>query len=199
MPRDSEQIRSFIAIELPQQVKEGLAGLRNKLERIEHKFVKWVDPDGIHLTLKFLGNIPFKRVMEIKEAIEEAVQGVSPFRLEICGLGAFPNFKQIRVFWIGVGGDLDKLSALQRQIDSALNPLGFTPEAHPFVPHLTLARIKESASPGDRKTFAELVSSVTFENRYEIEVDAISLMKSQLTPEGAIYTRLFLVKLRQGH
>jgi 2'-5' RNA ligase len=199
MPGDSEQIRSFIAIELPQQVKEGLAGVRNKLERTDHKFVKWVDPNGIHLTLKFLGNVPFKRVMEIKEAMEEAVQGISPFRLEICGLGAFPNFKQIRVFWIGVGGDLDKLSTLQRRIDSALDPLGFAPEVHPFVPHLTLARIKESASSADRKTFAELVGSAGFENRYEIEVDGVSLMRSQLTPEGAIYTRLFLVKLRQGH
>jgi 2'-5' RNA ligase len=123
-----EQIRSFIAIELSEEAKKGLARLRRELERDEHKFVKWVDPGGIHLTLKFLGNIPSKRVTEITEAMEEAAQGISPFHLEISGLGAFPSLRQARVFWVGIGGELDKLSRLQQNIDSALAVLGFTKE-----------------------------------------------------------------------
>jgi len=192
-----EQIRSFIAIELPEEAKEGLARLRKELERDEHKFVKWVDPGGIHLTLKFLGNIPSQRITEITEAMEESAQGISQFHLEISGLGAFPSLRQARVFWVGIGGEVDKLSRLQQDIDSALAALGFTREERPFVPHLTLARIRQGASPMERSSFGDLVGSTIFEDEYHVEVEAISLMRSQLTPAGAIYTRLSAVGL--GH
>ncbi len=197
MSHNPEQIRSFIAIELPEEAKEGLARLRKELERDEHKFVKWVGPGGIHLTLKFLGNIPSKRVTEITEAIKEAAQGISPFNLEISGLGAFPSIRQARVLWVGIGGEVDKLSRLQKNIDSALAALGFAKEERPFVPHLTLARIREGASPPERRSFGELVGSTTFEDKYHVEVEAIRLMRSQLTPAGAIYTCLSAVGL--GH
>jgi 2'-5' RNA ligase len=190
-----EQIRSFIAIELSEEAKEGLARLRKALERDEHKFVKWVDPRGVHLTLKFLGNIPSRRVAEITEAIEEATQGISPFHLEISGLGAFPSLKQARVLWVGIGGEVDKLSRLQQNIDSALAILGFAKEERSFVPHLTLARIRQGASPLERRSFGELVGSTVFEDKYHVEVEAINLMRSQLTPAGAIYTCLSVVEL----
>jgi 2'-5' RNA ligase len=190
-----EQIRSFIAIELSEEAKKGLARLRKELERDECKFVKWVDPGGIHLTLKFLGNIPAKRVAEITEAMEKAAQGISPFHLEISGLGAFPSLKQARVFWVGIGGETDKLSTLQQNIDSALAALGFAKEERPFVPHLTLARIREGASPPERRSFGELVGSTTFEDKYPVAVEAVRLMRSQLMPAGAIYTCLSVVGL----
>jgi 2'-5' RNA ligase len=190
-----ELIRSFIAIELPEEARKGLAMLRRELERDEHRFVKWVDAQGIHLTLKFLGNIPAKRVTEITEAIKKASQEISPFHLEISGLGTFPGLKQARVFWVGIGGELDKLSRLQHNIDSALAALGFAREERPFVPHLTLARIREGASPAERRDFGELVGSTSFEDRYPVEVEAVRLMRSQLTPAGAIYTCLSEVGL----
>ena len=192
-----EQIRSFIAIELPEEAKKGLARLRKELERDEHKFVKWVDPAGIHLTLKFLGNIPSKQVAEITEAMKKASQGISLFHLEISGLGAFPSLRQARVFWVGVGGEMDQLSRLQQNIDSALAALGFAKEERPFVPHLTLARIREGASPPERRSFGELIGSTVFEDKYPVEVEAVRLMRSQLTPAGAIYTCLSEVGL--GH
>jgi len=192
-----EQIRSFIAIKLPEEAKKGLTRLRKELERDEHRFVKWVDPGGIHLTLKFLGNIPSKRITEITGAIEEAAQGISPFHLEISGLGAFPSLRQARVLWVGIGGEVDKLSRLQQNIDSVLAVLGFANEERSFVPHLTLARIRQGASPPERRSFGELVGSAVFEDKYHIKVEAISLMRSQLTPAGAIYTCLSAVGL--GH
>lgn len=195
MSHNPEEIRSFIAIELPEEVRGGLARLRNELKRNEHKFVKWVNPDGLHLTLKFLGNIPSKRVTEIINAIEEVTQGVSAFHLEISGLGAFPSLRQARVFWVGIGGEVDKLSKLQQNIDSALAVLGFAKEERPFVPHLTLARLRPGASPLERRSFGELVDSTIFEDKYHIEVEAVSLMRSQLTPAGAVYTRLSAVEL----
>jgi 2'-5' RNA ligase len=193
--RGPEQIRSFVAIELPEEAKKGLARLRKQLERDEHKFVKWVDPRGIHLTLKFLGNIPSKRVTEITEAMGKAVEGISPFRLEISGLGAFPSLKQARVLWVGIGGELDQLSTLQQNIDSVLAALGFAREERPFVPHLTLARVREGASLPERRSFGELVGSAAFEDKYPIEVEAVRLMRSQLTPAGALYTCLSVVGL----
>jgi len=115
--------------------------------------------------------------------------------LEISGLGAFPSLRQARVFWVGVGGEMDKLSRLQQNIDSALAALGFAKEERPFVPHLTLARIREGASPPERRSFGELVGSTTFEDKYPVEVEAIRLMRSQLTPARAIYTCLSVVDL----
>jgi len=197
MSHNHDQIRSFIAIELPEEAKKGLARLRKELERDEHKFVKWVDPGGIHLTLKFLGNISSKRVAEITKAIEEGAQGISPFHLEISGLGAFPNPRQARVLWVGIDGEVDSLSRLQENTDSALAVLGFAKEERSFVPHLTLARIRQGASPLERRNFGELVGSTIFEDEYHVQVEAVSLMRSQLTPAGAIYSRLSVVGL--GH
>jgi 2'-5' RNA ligase len=195
LSRIPEQIRSFVAIELPDEAKGGLARLRRELKRDEHRFVKWVDAGGIHLTLKFLGNIPSRRVTEITEAMQRAVQGLAPFHVEISGLGAFPSLKQPRVVWVAVSGALDRLSALQQSVDSALATLGFAREERPFVPHLTVARVREGASASERGRFGELVGSATFEGRYHVEVEAVRLMRSQLTPAGAIYTCLSMVGL----
>jgi 2'-5' RNA ligase len=192
-----EQIRCFVAIELPEEAKRGLTKLKKELERDEHKFVRWVDPGAIHLTLKFLGNVSAKRVSEITEAMGRAAHGVSRFHLEISGLGAFPSLRQARVLWVGIDGDVSKLSRLQENVDSALTALGFPKEERSFVPHLTLARIKQGASPLERRDFGELARASSFEDKYNVEVEAISLMRSQLTPAGAVYTRLSVVGLSQ--
>ena len=197
MPHSLEQIRSFIAIELSEKVKRGLVKLRNELGRTEHSFVKWVEPEGIHLTLKFLGNIPFKQVAGITCLRKEAAQGILPFHLEVSDLGAFPNLKQPRVLWVGIGGEIDTLLQLQQNIDSVLAPFGFAKEERPFMPHLTLARIRQGASLVEKKSFGELAASINFETRYPLDVKCISLMRSQLTPGGAIYTHLSTVKLAQ--
>ena len=197
-PPGSEGIRSFIAIELPGDARHGLARLRRDLERDEHRFVRWVDPTGIHLTLKFLGDIPSARVAEITAAMGAAVRGISSLRLEVSGLGAFPNLSRPSVLWVGVGGDVDQLARLQQGIDSALGPLGFAREERPFVPHLTLARLRQGALPMERRKFGELVTSTGFSGKYHFQAEAISLMRSRLTPSGAMYSRLSLVELSDG-
>lgn len=191
-----EEMRSFVAIELPEQVKDGLASLRGELKRAEHSFVKWVGPEGVHLTLKFLGNIPAIQVTEISDTIAAAARGVPPFRLEVARLGAFPNLKQPRVLWVGIRGELTTLLQLQQNIDSGLTALGFTQEERPFAPHLTLARLRQTASPAERKAFGELAASASFETGYPFDAKAVSLMRSQLTPGGAIYTRLSVIELQ---
>jgi len=190
MPQNPEEIRAFVAIELPDEVRRGLAGLRKELQRDEHRFVKWVDPEAIHLTLKFLGDVPSGRVTEIARAIEVAAKAVTPFELEVSGLGVFPNLKQVRVLWVGIGGDVDRLKELQRGIDAELATLGFARGDRPFVPHLTLARVRQGASPSERRSLGELLQSTVFEDTYATTVRTVALMRSQLTPAGAIYSRL---------
>ena len=196
MKSEHERIRSFIAIELPGEIRSDLAQLGDRLMDAKHPFVKWVDFENIHLTLKFLGNVAVNQITEITEAMREAIRGFSPFRLEISGLGAFPRMEQPRVIWVGISGETDKLSELQRRVDSRLVRLGFAGENQSFVPHLTLARVRDGASSSDRKDLGRLLTSTKFESKGHITVNSINLMKSQLTPDGPIYSRLFTVSLQ---
>ena len=190
-----EQVRSFVAIELPDELRQELVELETQLKTGNQPWVKWVDPYSIHLTLKFLGNVAVGRIGEITKAVEEATRGVYPFPLEIKDLGVFPNLKRVQVAWVGLRGEVDKLGQLQRRVESSLAPLGFAPESRQFTPHLTLARIRNQASLDERQRFGQLIASAKFEAAHSIEVDALSLMRSQLTREGAIYSRISSVRL----
>ena len=191
-----EQIRSFIAIELPDELRLELGQLEARLKSAKQPWVKWVNPHSIHLTLKFLGNIAIDRTGEITRAMEEAAQAVPPFHLEVKDLGVFPNLKRVQVAWVGISGEVDKLNQLQQRIESNLARLGFAPESRPFTGHLTLARLRNRALLDERQRFGQLIASTRFEAG-TIKVDAISLMRSQLTREGAIYSRISSVRLKK--
>jgi 2'-5' RNA ligase len=190
-----EQVRSFIAIELPLEIRAELASLEERLKARRHPFVKWVDPEGIHLTLKFLGSIALATVPQIIEAITKIAQPLSPFHLQMGGLGVFPNWQRPQVVWVGIGGEVAKLAILQRDMEAALVPLGFPPESRSFKAHLTLGRLRERTSPQDRQKFGEWVTSIKFETGLSFEVSTLSLMKSQLTSSGAIYSQLASIEL----
>ncbi len=192
-----EQIRSFIAIELPDELKLALSQLELELKSGKQPWVKWVDTKNIHLTLKFLGNISTDRVSEITKAMEEATQGIPPFHLEVRSLGVFPNLKRVQVVWVGISGEVEKLVRLQQCIESNLAHLGFTPESRPFTPHLTLARLRNQASLEERQKFGQLIASTRFEAAHTIKVEAINLMRSQLTREGAIYSLISSARLKK--
>ena len=192
-----EQVRSFIAIKLPDELKAGLSQLQARLKAGESPGVKWVDTGSIHLTLKFLGNVAIDRTGEITRAMEAAAQGISPFELKVKELGVFPNLRRVQVVWVGISGEVDKLSQLQQQIESNLARLGFAPESRPFTPHLTLARLRNQTSLDERQSLGQLIANTKFEKTYTIEVDTISLMRSQLTREGAIYSQISSVGLKK--
>jgi 2'-5' RNA ligase len=190
-----EQVRCFVAIKLPEEIKAALSQLQAELKSGSQSPVKWVDPYSIHLTLKFLGNVNRDMTSQITEAMGEAAPGVSPFHLEIKGLGVFPNPRRVQVIWVGVGGEVESLLKLQKGIESALEGLGFAPEARAFTPHLTLGRVRERASPDERQRLGELIASTKSEAGYTFKVNSVSLMRSQLTREGAIYSQLSAVEL----
>lgn len=185
-----EKVRCFVAIELPEQLTHDLLALQECLRAGSPPGVRWVHPRSIHLTLKFLGNVPSDGVPRIVTALEQAALGIAPFGLEAGGLGVFPNLRRARVVWVGLGGDITALRELQQRVEDALAPLGFPAEARGFTPHLTLARVRDQVPAADRQALGQLVESNGFESASRIEVSHIRLMRSQLTGRGAIYSTL---------
>ncbi|MBI2846948.1 MAG: RNA 2',3'-cyclic phosphodiesterase [Chloroflexi bacterium] len=189
------QIRAFIAVELPKEIRAALARLQEGLKAEGFSFVKWVDPEGVHLTLKFLGNIEEGKTSRIVEAISSAVEGVGPFRLGLSDLGGFPSLHQPRVIWAGLNGDLETLLNLHRRVEIAMATLGFPKEGRPFTGHLTLGRVRENASPSERRKLGEEVARSKSEG-LSFPVNGVSLMRSTLMPSGAIYSRIALIDLK---
>ncbi len=184
---DEKPIRAFIAIELPDGVKRELTALQAKLAVEPARGIKWVSPDGIHLTLKFLGWVAPDGIDAVKLAIGEAVKSFRPFELGISDLGGFPNLRRLDVVWCGLVGDLAHLSGLQQSIENIVSPLGYPTEKRAFSPHLTLARLREDVDPGARQSLAKKIASMKFEPGLPIPVDSVSLMRSTLLPSGAVY------------
>jgi len=193
-----EPIRAFIAIELPSQIKAALSQLQDNLKTGKSASVKWVGPEGIHLTLKFLGNVDEAEVPALNKALSEAVRGVAPFNLELGEPGAFPSIHAPRVVWVGIGGEIEPLRTLHNNIDRVLIPLGFPPEKRAFSPHLTLGRVREEALPGEKRRLAESVAGLKTGEKSSFKVESLSLMRSRLTREGAIYSCLASFALGGG-
>lgn len=184
-------IRSFIAIELTEDILGSLVAVQKALQaEMWTDDVRWVRPTGIHLTLKFLGDVPPERINLIEEELGAAVRGVAPFAVTAQGLGVFPNWRRPRVIWIGIGGETDTLGRLQSQIEDAMADLGFEPERRRFHPHFTLGRVDRHASTSFQRRLGEELERYKVDQIGEMLVDEVSLMRSQLNPSGAIYTQL---------
>lgn len=188
-------IRSFIAIELPELVKSELEELQKGLKSSRLDFVRWVPAENIHITLKFLGNISSVQINGIVDAMKELSQKFEPFELQVGGIGAFPSLRNPRVLWVGLDGDINRLQALQASLEKKLAGFGFAKESRGFTPHLTLARLQEHVSSDQRRVFSKLIVGKSIWLGRCFVVDAISLMKSQLLPSGAVYTRIAQTRL----
>lgn len=188
-------IRAFIAVELPDDIKGELAGLIDRLRRGRERAVKWVVPDGIHLTLKFLGNIQSEQVDDIVIAVERAAGNAAPVMLQLDRLGGFPNMRSPRVAWVGLSGDTAAIIGLQQEIERSLVPLGFALENREFAPHLTLGRVRERATHKERADLGRALTATPVLRRAAFGVTAITLMQSTLTPAGAVYGRLARITL----
>ncbi len=190
-----EEIRAFIAIELPDEVIQELGRLESRLKLRQPDGVKWVDPTAIHLTLNFLGDIDSGRISEITEAMTDAAREITPFSLGLNELGVFPNLNRVRVVWVGIGGEVEKLARLQHGLESNLDIIGFPPEERTFSPHLTLGRVREQASPQERRRLGDIVTAMKVETVKPFAVNGFSLIKSQLTGTGPVYSRIVAVEL----
>ena len=200
-------IRVFIALVLPPQAKEILARTICALTQEISTVVRWVDPSGIHLTLKFLGDIQPALVEQVFEAMTQASQSKDSgsndsgsddsgaFQLSLSQLGVFPNTRQPRVLWAGIQGDLTLLAGLQVRVEEAAGQIGFAPEQRPYRPHLTLGRVREGVPTPALLQIGKAVSEANLEPSPPWPVDSLHLIQSDRRPEGATYTSLGSVPL----
>ena len=191
--------RLFIAVELPEEALRAIERLQDGLVRtMPGDAVRWVRPEGIHLTLKFLGDVPREQIDGIQAALGEAVRGHPPFALRAEGLGAFPNTRRPRVVWVGVEGDVRRLKELRNDVEEHVAPLGYPTEDRSFTPHLTLGRVQRDASRRELDAIGMAVETNTVGELARWQVDAVSLMRSELKPTGAVYTEVFAAGLGPG-
>ena len=184
------KIRTFIAFELPEAQKVSLRNLQSELKKLGGN-VRWVRPDGMHLTLKFLGEIDESRIDEISTATKRVVLDIAAMKIQISGTGAFPHFRKPRVFWVGVNEPSGDLSALAGNIEEQLEQIGFQKEQRAFKPHLTLGRVKESRG---LNAVIRHIQTEEFDGG-SFTAHKLVIMQSQLKPTGAEYTPLRTIEL----
>lgn len=183
-------MRTFIAIEISEDIKKVLAQIESHL-KYAGADVKWVKPEIIHLTLKFLGEISEKKCDEVKIALDDIAESARSFELSIKDVGAFPKIEHPKVIWVGLDNGAKESKDLVSRIDEALSKIGFIKEERPFSPHLTIGRVRSSAN---RDKLAEKMSSVSANFQASAvpihKVTSVILFQSTLTPQGSIYTKL---------
>ena len=194
--RHGEMVRAFIAIELDNAVLTALDRVQTELKReIPSGVVRWVQGSGIHLTLKFLGDVPAGQIQDLEAGLRRACDPFGPFTVAIAGLGCFPNPGRPRVVWVGVEETSGVLGKLQQAVEREIAPLGYPTESRAFSPHLTLGRAQRKASKSELRLLGDAVVSRRVGQLAQMEVRAVSLIRSDLRPTGAVYTPLAQVSL----
>ncbi len=192
----AKDLRLFIAIELSDPICDQISRTIERLQNTEPRHtIRWASPENIHLTLKFLGDTPPSHVNRIRINLDRAVRGFGVFSVEIEGAGCFPNPTKPRVVWLGLKNPGGELTTLRDAVEKHIAPLGYPTEQRSFKPHLTLGRVKRHVSVS---TLTQIGRSIAHSNIGRLATwrcNAVSLMESQLTPDGAIYSCLAEIPL----
>jgi 2'-5' RNA ligase len=187
----SDTIRTFIAFELPDAILAALDKVQRALRPYGFR-VRWARSEGIHLTLKFLGDIKAADIEPIAGIMSDAAKDFAPFSLTARAIGVFPSIKRPRVIWSGLAGDVNLLEDLQQKIDASLTRIGFIKENRPFRGHLTLGRFQAAADP---KALAQALQKFGDFETESFAADRIILFQSELEPTGAVYSKLKSIAL----
>ena len=191
------KIRTFIAIDIPESIRRSLEEQTSLLRaHVPEDCIRWVRPSGIHLTLKFLGDIYPEQAAHVGRSLDQVAATSSPFTLRISQLGIFPNLKRPRVIWVGVHEPSGSLAALQSTLELECERHGFDRERRRFHPHLTLGRVKRRTPPSSLREMAEVLGKLEIGELGEFVADAVCLFQSELRPSGAQYTCLTQAFLR---
>lgn len=188
-------IRSFIAIDLNVQVQSKLGEIIHQLQPLTGNIVRWVPENNIHITLKFLGDTSPTNLEILKKIVTVEANRVSGFDLSVDGLGAFPTLRRPRVIWVGVQAP-PTLLALQRNIDTETQRLGYAPEDRPFSPHLTLGRLAHNATPDEIRQVGDTLATCKATISTTVHVKTVVLFRSDLQPGGAVYTPIHVASLK---
>lgn len=189
-------VRAFVAIEPGKAARTALEALQDRLAAAApRRAVRWVRPAQCHLTLRFLGNVPPDRLPELEQRLTETAAACPAFSLALAGPGAFPTPAAPRVLWVGLRGDLEALAALARRVDTAAADLGDHQEEREFHPHLTLGRVVDRDARVAR-ALSELLACTRPPPPADWPVREFILFRSELRPEGAVYSVLASFALR---
>lgn len=186
-------IRTFAAITVPPSVKKAVEQIQDRFKQTRAP-IKWVNPANLHLTLKFLGNVPEEQVGEIKERLADAGKGISSFILKATEIGVFPNEKRPRVLWLGFSEASEQIQKLVGNIEHQLQKSGFKPGGRKFTPHLTIGRIRPH---GKKSSISQIIQNEKNVSCDSIGVKCFHLIKSDLKPSGSVYTVLNTFDLKQ--
>ncbi len=196
----AEAWRLFIALELPPDIIQHITAVQQDIkQRAPQGAVRWVLPQSIHLTLKFLGDVPSDQREDLENALTKAVKAHAPFQLAAGDLGCFPNAQRPSVIWVGLTGGMDALHALRDAVETHIAPLGYPTENRPFHPHLTLGRVRRETHRSDMQRIGALITDSTIQTSGPWRVTEVTLIRSQLGPGGAVYTPLFHAALNAQH
>ncbi|MDX9866250.1 MAG: RNA 2',3'-cyclic phosphodiesterase [Anaerolineaceae bacterium] len=192
-----ETIRSFIAIPLPPAAQDTIAEWLDALQKRQRRGVRWVDAAKMHLTMKFLGDILPEQIPAIQQAMRVAAAEFRVFTFDLKGLGAFPGVYKPRVIWVSIIAP-PALQQLQHHLEKHLAVLGFPAEDRRFSPHLTLGRISRHASEKDMAGVSALLRQPPKIALSDVPVDALYLYRSDLHPDGSVYTLLERSPLKES-
>jgi len=186
-------IRSFLAFELPPEIREKIGEVSIELQKLTLP-VRWVKVTNIHLTIIFLGYVDEDKIDDIKEKVNLVVKRFSIFQTRLNGIGVFPNWRKPRVIWIGLGEEIERLSTLREELQTGLKVLGFKPEKRPFAPHLTIGRFKGLLDRDEElKSILDRYHDLSGDLQY---LNELVLFKSDLKPDGPVYTKMASWQLR---
>lgn len=189
-------VRAFIAIRLSPEVLATITRVQARLRRSEGgNAARWIVPESIHLTLKFLGDVPVDRLPAVKAATLRAVAAFAPLTLELAGLGCFPNLRRPRIVWLGLYEPTGRLLRLQAALEKELAQEGFLREERAFTPHLTIGRVQASARPAELQALSAAVAAYRLEEEVAMQAGALYVLQSDLRPTGAVYSELFMAAL----
>jgi RNA 2',3'-cyclic 3'-phosphodiesterase len=190
-PREAS-LRLFVAVELPESWLSGLGTLQDELRVRMGPAValRWVRPEGIHLTLKFIGQVPAGLRSQLEAVLAAAVPAPPGIRIELAAPGTFGERGRVRVVWAGLEGDITRLRELAGKIDAATSSAGIARERRPLAPHLTLARVPEDLTGASAALLAAAIDTTHVPRLPALEIERVSLMQSHLGPGGARYDRL---------
>lgn len=194
-----EVFRSFIAVDIPAGVQEALGQVEDQLrERLPETPIRWVEPEKIHLTLKFLGDVSRENLDMVKKILSSEVAKRQAMEIGIGGIGAFPKMRHPRVVWVGVEAP-EELHALRRGIEDGVARLGYDYDKYDFTPHLTLGRVSRKASSREVRNVGKVLHDFQVGFIGVTRVDEVHIYRSDLQPEGAVYTRLFTASLEENN
>ena len=176
-------MRLFLAIELETKIKNALRIIQDELKQLGGQ-VKWVEPNNLHLTIKFLGDVQETKLEPLKTSLQNTAKKFPSFAMEIAGVGVFPNIDHPNIIWVGAKETTGTLTTLATQIEEALDSLDFQKEKRGFSAHITIGRVKSFKNISH---LTEKLNTLTLPNNLRQSVPAVTLFKSTLTPQGPVY------------